>query len=123
MTPENPLIPEGAPVARLLEATLAGLECGADDDELTEALRLLGQPIVAPPPSRAAIERLFCECWNALCALGLRREWIEPEPDPEPASEPESAPVPGDLRPERRLQPGDLVPEGELEPVAMAGCP
>lgn len=97
-------------IARLLESALAGLECGADDAELSEALRLLGWPIDAPP-SHEVIERLFCECWNALYALGLRPEWIEPEP------EPGSGLAPGDLRPERRLQPGDLVPEGEPEPA------
>ncbi len=78
-TPENPSI------ARLLESALAGLECGADDAELSEALRLLGWPIDAPP-SHEVIERLFCECWNALYAFGLRPEWIEPEPEPEPGS-------------------------------------
>lgn len=59
MTPENPPLPASAPVVRLLESALAGLECGADDDELTEALRLLGQSIDAPP-SHDMIERLFC---------------------------------------------------------------
>ncbi len=115
MTSANPPTPERAPVARLLESALAGLECGADGDELTEALRLLGQPIDAPP-SHETIERLFCECWNALYALGLRPEWIEPELEPEPERETESALAPGDLRPERRLQPGDLVPKRELQP-------
>ncbi len=116
MTSANPPTPERALVARLLESALAGLECGADGDELTEALRLLGQPIDAPPSSHEALERLFCECWNALYALGLRPEWIEPELESERERETESAPMPEDLRPERRLQPGDLVPGRELQP-------
>ncbi len=122
MTPANPSIPEAAPVARLLESALAGLECGAPDNERDESLRLLGQPIDAPP-SHEALERLFCDCWNALHVLGLRPEWIEPGLDPGPESEPTSGLEPGNLRPERRLQPNDLVSADELEPVALAGCP
>lgn len=121
MTSANPPTPASAPVARLLESALAGLECGADGDELTEALRSLGQPIDVPP-SHEAIERLFCECWNALYALGLRPEWIEPEPEPEPEneSEPESAPCRVICAPSAGCNPATSYPDASFSRAARS---
>ncbi len=80
------LVPAHAHLPAMLERALAGLECGAPDDEKLAALSLLGYSDAGVTDARA--ELLYCACWNALWVFGLRDEAIAPEHDDDDMAEP-----------------------------------
>ncbi len=73
------LVPAHAHLPAMLERALAGLWCGAPDDELASALSLLGHS--AEDVDDELLELLFCSVWNSLWLFGLRSEAIAPEHD------------------------------------------